>query len=110
VTGSDAQRAELLAVFRDHLARPDEPPISAARKSERDILPKRRINPITYPASLSQYGLRLDDIAFTHYYPMPPQWMEAHHPELILSFEDAFKKSDLSWIFASIVVMRAVKS
>jgi hypothetical protein len=54
--------------------------------------------------------LRVDDVAFTHYYPMPPQWMEANHPDLIIAFEDRFKRSDLSWVFASIIVMRAVKA
>ena len=110
VTDDAAQRAELLAAFTNHLAAPDMPPRSAARKSERDLLAKRRINPITYGASLEQYGLRVEDVAFTHYYPMPPQWMEANHPDLIIAFEDRFKRSDLSWVFASILVMRAVRS
>lgn len=109
VTDDQAKRAELLAAFRGHLATPDVPARSAARKSERDILSKRRINPITYGASLGRYGLRVDELTFTHYFPMPPQWMEANHPDLIIAFEDRFRKSDLSWLFASIVVMRAVR-
>jgi hypothetical protein len=105
-----SERARFVEVFKDHLKHSDEPPMSAAKKSERDILSKRRINPITYPATLSEYGLEVEDMAFNHYYPMPPQWMEANHPELILKFEDAFSKNGLSMLFASIIIMRAVKA
>lgn len=106
----EEERARYMEVFRDHLKRPDEPQISSARKSERDILSKRRINPVTYPATLSKYGLRVEDMAFNHYYPMPPQWMEANEPDLTLKFEDAFSRNELSMFFASIIMMRAVKA
>ena len=106
----DGERARLVDVLKGHLTRADEPQISAARKSERDFLAKRRINPISYPATLSKYGLRVDALAFTHYFPLPPQWMEAHEPGLSLRLEDAFGDNDLSALFASIVVMRAVKA
>ena len=109
LTQDERERERFLDVFKDHLKRPDEPPTSAARKSERDILAKRRINPIVYPATLSRFGLRVEDTRFTHYYPMPPQYMEAHHPDLVLKFEDAFDGSDLSVLFASIILMRAVR-
>jgi len=110
VTVDEAEREHLLQVLKDHLRYPDEPKLAAARKSERDILKKRRVNPISYPASLSQYALHVEAKADTHYFPMPPQWMEAHHPDLILEFEDTFSKSDLSALFASIILMRAVRS
>ena len=110
LTRDERERARFLEVFKDHLQRPEEPPVSAARKSERDILAKRRINPIVYPASLARYSLRVEATAHTHFYPMPPQWMEANHADLILQFEDAFSNNDLSILFASIIIMRAVRT
>jgi hypothetical protein len=110
LSGDQSERERFVEVLKGHLQQPKAPALSAARKSERDILQKRRINPISYPATLSAWGLRVDATAYTHYFPMPPQWMEANHPELILEFEDRFRDNDLSILFASIILMRAVKT
>jgi hypothetical protein len=89
------------------------PEKTASRKSERDVLPKRRINPMTYPAHLSSaYGLALQRIAFTHYHPMPPQFMESSdkYRGYKLDFEERFRDNPLSYLFASIVLFRLTYS
>ena len=110
ITSDEAERESLLAAIRGCLTYGNEPQISADRKSERDRLPKRRINPLSYPASLAKFGLRVEASLFTRYYPMPPQWADAHDPDLSLAFEDAFKQNDLSILFGSVMMMRAVKA
>ena len=110
VASEPAERERLTAVLKEHLTRGDQPPRSAERKSERDFLAKRRINPISYPPSLAKHGFRVEAMAFTHYFPMPPQWMEANQPDLSFKLEEALADSELSLLFASIVVMRAVKA
>jgi hypothetical protein len=80
---------------------------------ERDVLPKRRINPMTYPAHLrSAYGLALQRIAFTHRHPMPPQFMESSdkYRGYKLDFEERFRDNPLSYLFASIVLFRLTYS
>jgi 2-polyprenyl-3-methyl-5-hydroxy-6-metoxy-1,4-benzoquinol methylase len=103
---------ELLAQFAGHLVRADQPPKTSARKSERDFLKKRRVNPITYPKWLAdQHGLRVEAVRYTHYYPMPPQFIEQSpkYRMSIFDFEDRFRDNPLSCLFASIMVMRARK-
>ena len=99
----------MAAELQAHLTRPHVPEQSAKRKSERDVLPKRRINPIVYPGHLeSAYGLALERVSFTHYHPMPPQFMESSEKRLAqkLEFERRFKDNPLSYLFASIVLFR----
>jgi 2-polyprenyl-3-methyl-5-hydroxy-6-metoxy-1,4-benzoquinol methylase len=113
ITDDAVEREALAREFSAHLTSPDVPAKSASRKSERDVLPKRRINPIVYPAHLkSSYGLTLEGIAFTHYHPMPPQFMESSEKYLgyKLDFEERFRDNPLSYLFASIVLFRLAYS
>lgn len=106
-----AEREELLGVLAAHLTRPDVPARDAGHRSERDFLRKRRINPLDYPERLrARHGWRVEATAFTHAYPMPPQFMEAsaRYRERVFAFEDRFRESPLRYVFCSIVVYRAV--
>ena len=113
ITDDAAEREVLAREFAAHLTRPHVPEKTASRRSERDVLPKRRINPMTYPAHLSSaYGLALQRISFTHYHPMPPQFMESSdkYRGYKLDFEERFRDNPLSYLFASIVLFRLTYS
>ena len=115
LTSVTEERQELLDVFSSHLSHPDIPARDASTKlkSERDILKKRRVNPIDYPNMLlEKFNLMVDDIAFTHFFPMPPQFMEASekYRDLIFVFEDSMKTNPLRYVFASIFMMRLKKA
>ena len=108
ITADEDERRQFGLAFAEHLTRAEVPSI-AKSNSERERVRKRRINPISYPGELlTRHGLTVDKTAFTHYYPMPPQFMESAHPMRIFDFEDRMKDSPLSYIFASIVMMRAI--
>lgn len=112
LTADPGEREELLAQFAGHLHRADQPSKTSARKSERDFLKKRRVNPMTYPRWLGdKHGLRVEAVRYTHYYPMPPQFIEQSpkYRMSIFDFEDRFQDNPLSCLFASIMVMRARK-
>jgi SAM-dependent methyltransferase len=111
-------RDELLEVLRSHLAYPERPLPQASHKSERDFLRKRRVNPIAYPWALRQrFGLIADEIVFTHFYPMPPQFMESSekYRDLVFAFEEKMRSDEkmgtdpLAYVFASIVMFRLRK-
>ncbi len=109
LTDEPAERDELLAAFAGHLTRPDVPVPEGGHRSERDFLKKRRINPIDYPASLAaRFGLQVEATAFTHFYPMPPQFMEQslRFRDRVFQFETRMQQSPLRYIFASIFVFR----
>jgi len=112
LTSDGEDRRELLDICRSHLSYPDVPSCDATVKSERDTLKKRRVNPIEYPrVLLKKHDLVVDEIAFTHFYPMPPQFMEdsEKYRDLIFVFEDRMKTDPLRYVFASIFVMRLKK-
>jgi len=112
LTSNDEEQQELLDIFTSHLSHPDIPARDAKRKSERDTLKKRRANPIEYPGLLlEKFNLAIDDIAFTHFYPMPPQFMEGSekYRDLIFAFEERMKSDPLRYVFASIFIMRLKK-
>jgi SAM-dependent methyltransferase len=103
------ERDELLASFAGHLTRPDVPVRDGGHRSERDFLTKRRINPIEYPHLLEgRFGLRVEATAFTHFYPMPPQFMEQslRFRDRVFEFEARMRESPLRYVFASILVFR----
>lgn len=108
LTDSESVAEELSDVFASHLQFPARPiPVDA--RSERDKLRKRRINPFDYPARLlEKFGLRTEETAFTHFYPMPPQFMEEseEHKFKVYAFEDRMKNSPLRYVFASIMMLR----
>jgi 2-polyprenyl-3-methyl-5-hydroxy-6-metoxy-1,4-benzoquinol methylase len=102
----------LLAHLSRHLAYPDRPLQQGLRLYERDFLHKRRVNPIDYPIRLRErYGLTADRVAFTHFWPLPPQFMESSHEyrHLIFAFEDQMKEDPLRYLFASIMMLRLRK-
>ena len=113
LTSNNEEQQELLDILASHLSYPDIPSRDAkVKKSERDTLKKRRVNPIEYPgALLEKFNLVVDDIAFTHFYPMPPQFMEGSekYRDLIFVFEDEMKTDPLRYVFASIFIMRLKK-
>lgn len=112
LTADPEEREELLAQFAGHLLRADQPLKTSVRKSERDFLTKRRVNPITYPIWLAdKHGLHVEAVRYTHYYPMPPQFIEqsSKYKMSIFDFEDRFRDNPLSCLFASIMMMRARK-
>jgi ubiquinone/menaquinone biosynthesis C-methylase UbiE len=107
LTEDVAEREEFQGHLAAHLTSPNQPTRSES-SSEREKIPKRRINPISYPKELERlHSLRIDSIEFEHYYPMPPQFMEASNHKLkIFDFADRMKGNPLSYVFASIVMMR----
>jgi len=113
VTDDVEEGQELLEVLASHLSNPEKPPENASHTSERDKIKKRRVNPIDYPqVLLDNFNLVVDDLAFTHFYPMPPQFMELspEHRDKVYAFEDRMKNDPLRYIFASLIIMRLRKA
>jgi SAM-dependent methyltransferase len=110
LTDDATQREELVAALAGHLTRPDAPPRDRGHRSERDFLTKRRINPFEYPERLRErFDLVVEASGFTHFYPMPPQFMEqdVRYRHQVFQFETRMQTSPLRYVFASIFVFRA---
>lgn len=111
LTSNDEEQRELIDILASHLSYPDIPSHDA-KVSERDLLKKRRVNAIEYPEMLlEKFNLAVDEMAFTHFYPLPPQFMEESekYRDLMFLFEDRMKNNPLRYIFASIFIMRLKK-
>jgi hypothetical protein len=108
-TGDVEQRDELGRILAGHLTHPEVPAPASGHRSERDFLKKRRVNPIVYPGSLTdRFGFVVEEVAFTHFHPMPPQFLEAsdRYRGIAFAFEDRMKNDPLRFLFASIIMLR----
>lgn len=113
IAKNSREEKELLSIFASHLKYPNIPKRNKHKISERDFIRKRRINPISYPAELlKKHNLLVEEMTFTHFYPLPPQFMESSekYRERIFLFEKEFKTSPLAYIFASIIMIKMRKT
>lgn len=113
ISKNSKERKELSRIFSSHLTNPNIPKKEKHKISERDFVRKRRINPISYPQDLlKRHGLRMEKVSFTHFYPMPPQFMESSekYRARIFLFERKFKDHPLAYVFASILIFKLKKS
>ena len=107
ISKNSKEQKELLRIFSSHLTNYNIPKKNKHKISERDFIRKRRINPISYPQDLlKRHRLRVEQMRFTHFYPMPPQFMESSekYRDRIFLFERKFKNHPLANIFASIIM------
>jgi len=75
----------------------------APAPTERDVVTKRRINPLTYPASLEAHGFVVDAVRFHNFYPLPPHLLGGGD---LQPLEDALQADSLGLLFASQVLYR----
>jgi 2-polyprenyl-3-methyl-5-hydroxy-6-metoxy-1,4-benzoquinol methylase len=116
IANNEHDKKELLDILKSHIAYPDIPMKSEQGRSEKDIFgtARKRVDPVAYQRNVEQKGFIVEAIEFTHYFPMPPQFMEKSekYSKCIYEFEDAMRarKSTLGYVFASIYYVRMRKS
>ena len=70
LSANASEAADLLGIVSSHLTHPDIPSLDTTHKSERDVIQKRRANPIDYPEKLrKRFGLLAEEKAFTYFSP-----------------------------------------
>jgi 2-polyprenyl-3-methyl-5-hydroxy-6-metoxy-1,4-benzoquinol methylase len=116
VTNNDQDRKELLEILKTHITHPNIPVSNEKGCSEKDFFGKyrKRVDPISYQRSVEQKGFKVEAIEFSHYFPMPPQFMEhsGKYSQYIYKFEDTMRarNSTLGYVFASIYYVKMRKS
>ena len=116
VTKSAQERDELLQVLKSHITNPAIPVKGKDVVSEKDIFgqSRKRKDPISCQRDIEKKGFKVDSVEFTHYFPMPPQYIEnsEKYSKYVYEFEDAIRAqgNPIGYVLASIYYVRMKKA